>query len=117
MESNGKPRDLHVDKALQVADFSEGFQQNLKNDKYNLELISHSDFKFSLLSISAQSKEIEFDCSNRYVTLVSLGEQLEIIYGDKKHSLPPYHSLLMAPVPNQSLQIKSLRDTKVALVY
>jgi len=117
LESDGKPRALHIDKAMQVIDFSEKFQRELKTNSHNVNLVQHSDFNFSILDISKENKSIEFISSKRYISVISLGEKLEVNYGTQKIQVAPFHSLLLKPQQNAKLILSTTEKSKVALVY
>jgi mannose-6-phosphate isomerase len=117
VESSGKPRELHVEKAMQVTDFSEGFQQNLLGHLYSPKLVKHTDFNFSILDISSSFSKIDFTPTKRFISLIAFDEQVEINYAEKKISLAPYHSLLLKPDAKQNLLLSCKTSTKVALVY
>lgn len=106
---DGKPRELHVQKALDVINFSPD-----KNDENHFKikrgtlakrgtvnLIEHDDFKVQLIEASA-SQSINLKTHKRVRALISLEQELEI----NGKLLAPYSSMVFGPEFNKEVSVK-----------
>lgn len=67
--TDGKPRELHIDKAMDVSNFNEDFNSKLLADAKNLfeqdgiqKVVEHEEFKADILTLSAgESKELRLE--------------------------------------------------------
>lgn len=81
-DSAGKSRELHIDKAMEVINFSEEFNQNLISETKNIftdngiqKVVEHAGFKVDLLELSSNQKK-EINLSNKEGISILLGEVL-----------------------------------------
>lgn len=97
---DGKPRELHIDKALDVINFSlekndENFfkiKRGILSNRELVELIDHEDFNVQLVSLS-ESQKIKLKASKRVRSLITLDKALEI----NGKVLPAYSSMVFGP--------------------
>jgi len=96
---DGKPRDLHIKKALDVINFGEEFnsvdffnkQENIFNQK-NRELVKHKDFKLEVICLDTEEEFIVKKAEkNRKRALIILSGEISI----ENEKLYPYKSYLL----------------------
>lgn len=99
---DGMPRELHLDKSLDVLNFEKEFNTKsffkYKNIlKYTKkELLIHDDFKVSSYNVNNNSVERISISINDKVGVICLGGRIELVKDNKKLSLSPYESAIIA---------------------
>jgi mannose-6-phosphate isomerase len=115
---NGKERDLHVNKALQVIEFDKNknsscffqMKKGLLSQSGKFELIRHSDFNVDLYNLSIDSEmSLSLSKSSRLNSLLNLG-MTKIEVGD--HSLSAYKSVIINMSENSCRLACRLPPTK-----
>lgn len=115
VDSNGKSRELHIDKAIEVLDFNEKFNQQYstfqKQNIYQLDFIQslfkHDDFESSVINIDEGEHEIN----------LSNGESLIVLKGELEIDEVPaksYESFIA--LGDQKIRIKTKSQTTCVMV-
>jgi len=126
VDDNGKGRELHIEKALDVLDF-----QAKPNDFYlrfqdvfsqleneNIKLVEHPQFSLELLNIEGSFEFSQSKKGGGYMGLVCLEGEIEVIRDLEKVDLQSFESVFLPDEGHQLVQLKSLSTNAiVALVY
>ncbi|MBT3984098.1 MAG: class I mannose-6-phosphate isomerase [Bacteriovoracaceae bacterium] len=122
VDESGKSRELHSKKAFDVSNFESQhnlpenfkYQRDLFNQK-NKTLIEHSDFNVVVFNFnSGETYQFKVD-DKRIKSLISLGGEFEVSYGEEVQAINSYESLIVIPDEKTNIEIKT--NIKGALLW
>jgi mannose-6-phosphate isomerase len=109
IDENGKSRELHVEKAMQVIRFDEEFNYPV-NFKIQNDVLRHSEIKllelsdFELTSFSIEG-EREIICGKRYSSIFVLSGEIKIEKEDQSHTAKEYEAVLIPISDNKKVKV------------
>ncbi len=119
VDSSGKSRDLHIDKAMDVLNFDPDFNGD-DNFKIKCGLLStegvirpveHPQFIVDIVNLE-QDNTIQLNSEkNRPAAIISLEGPVKVSRGDESLELSPYQSMLVVE-PDRSVTIKSSQGAR-----
>lgn len=114
MGDDGRPRELHVEKAFKVLDYSPlTNSKNLKNifDAQQVLLLDHNQFQVTSFSSKKDEKKIIKTGNERYSGVICLEGTLELSSGEEKSTIKAYESLLISLL-DREIELRCLSDSK-----
>lgn len=119
LDSSGKPRQLHIDKSLEVINFNPEantktyfkFKENLFDHAGKKDLVEHPNFKFSLVNLK-KNEEIILSVEDqvRLASILNLKGKISI----NSQNVDSYSSVLFRD--EKSLSVKALEDTSFLFI-
>jgi len=122
---NGKPRNLHVEKAFDVINFSEHqntpnffqFTNDLFNKDIDSKLVEHADFSFSIYRGNTNEEiEVPINANGRTTSLIGIKGITSVSRDNKKLKLGQYSTVLCPQNFNSTIKMKFLSDSAVVAV-
>jgi mannose-6-phosphate isomerase len=114
VDNQGKSRELHIDKAMDVLNFNQEFNLNLlkTNNLFQSlgtnQFVKHADFKSTLISLNSD-KEIEINLTSK--------ESLSILEGEVEIDSIKYSKFESGITLNSAMvKIKATKNSKILLV-
>lgn len=108
---DGKPRELHVEKALDVINFDEknqSFQTEKKifSDKGKIDVFKFKVFEISLINIEPSGTYKFFARGKRVLSLIGLKGKINLVYNSEKIEVGPLRSFII-PEANGEIEVTS----------
>jgi mannose-6-phosphate isomerase len=118
--ADGKPRELHVEKAADVLDYCEGTAGALMQIPYHFEGLDRialiADRRFVVERITAGSEPASIATNARPLILMSLDAGMEVSCDDVTVTLPPYQTALI-PAAAQRCTVRAVAETSPAAPF
>jgi mannose-6-phosphate isomerase len=111
---DGKPRQLHVEQALEVIRFDSDFNsidnfqvhRNIFSSKKMVKLAEHQDFRVTVYNVDrGDSVELSVGSCDRFSSIICLDGKLAVSRGAENHGMTTYQSLLLPNNTSDSVRI------------
>lgn len=109
VDENGKSRELHVEKAMQVIRFDEEFNYPV-NFKIQNDVLKHHEIKllelsdFELISYSITSEK-QINCGKRFSSIFVLSGEIKIDKGGQTHTAKEYEAVLIPVSEDKEIKV------------
>lgn len=122
---DGKSRELHIKKALDVINFDPAknqdatfkFKRELFNETGSKEIVKHDDFEIKVINEHENAtQKVSFLELQRYKSIVCLKGSLKISVEDSVEILSSYESALLVSNKNCQYKIECLKDSSYLIV-
>lgn len=119
VDKDGRPRELHVDKALQVIRFDDSFndprnfkvQKNLFATDFKKNVINHPQFNVATYNMNCGvAKEVDLMELKRCSAFVSVAGSFKLTRGSECIEVGAYESILMVISEEKKVRIEALTD-------
>ena len=125
VDENGKPRELHINKALQVINFDKKhnsdknfqFKKDVFKDEIGKVLLTHPEFKVELFKVlTTEEKTFSLKNDKRARAVIGLEGKIVIKRGEEEESLSPYQTILCPFSGEKELTISGQSDSVFVMV-
>lgn len=121
LDSDGKPRELHIEKGMQAIKNNDLLEYQKKNIFLNSNqgsLINDSDFKLSSYSFDATgTHKIKIDKTETYISVVCVGGAVKIKSGNENVILKQGETCLLSSNIVSNLELDVMIDCQILLVH